>query len=96
MKNSYDVLVGPLLTEKGAAMKEKENKVLFRVARQANKIEIKQAVEEIFKVKVDRVSTINCKGKKKRMGKYEGRRSDWKKAIVTLKEGEKLEVIEGA
>jgi large subunit ribosomal protein L23 len=96
MKNLYDVLVGPLLTEKGAAMKEKENKVLFRVARQANKIEIKQAVEEIFKVKVDRVSTINCKGKKKRMGKYEGRRSDWKKAIVTLKEGEKLEVIEGA
>jgi len=96
MKNLYDVLVGPLLTEKGATMKEKENKVLFRVARQANKIEIKQAVEEIFKVKVDCVSTINCKGKKKRMGKYEGRRSDWKKAIVTLKEGEKLEVIEGA
>ena len=95
MKNLYDVLVGPLLTEKGAAMKEKENKVLFRVARQANKIEIKQAVEEIFKVKVDRVSTINCKGKKKRMGKYEGRRSDWKKAIVTLKEGEKLEIVEG-
>jgi len=95
MKNLYDVLVGPLLTEKGAAMKENENKVLFRVARQANKIEIKQAVEEIFKVKVDRVSTINCKGKKKRMGRYEGRRSDWKKAIVTLKEGEKLEIIEG-
>jgi len=64
MKNSYDVLVGPLLTEKGAAMKEKENKVLFRVARQANKIEIKQAVEEIFKVKVDRVSTINCRVKR--------------------------------
>jgi large subunit ribosomal protein L23 len=96
MKNVYDVLVGPLLTEKGATMKEMENKILFRVARHANKIEIKKAVEEIFKVKVDRVSTINCKGKKKRMGRYEGRRSDWKKAIVTLKEGEKLEVIEGA
>ena len=96
MKNLYDVLVGPLLTEKGAAMKENENKVLFRVSRQANKIEIKKAVEEIFKVKVDFVSTINCKGKKKRMGKYEGRRADWKKAIITLKEGEKLEVIEGA
>lgn len=96
MKNLYDVLVGPLLTEKGAAMKEKENKVLFRVSRNANKIEIKKAVEEIFKVKVDFVSTINCKGKKKRLGKYEGRRSDWKKAIVTLKEGEKLEIIEGA
>jgi large subunit ribosomal protein L23 len=96
MKNLYDVLVGPLLTEKGAGMKEKENKVLFRVSKHANKIEIKKAVEEIFKVKVDFVSTINCKGKKKRMGKYEGRRADWKKAIVTLKEGEKLEVIEGA
>ena len=96
MKNLYDVLVGPLLTEKGADMKEKENKVLFRVSKHANKIEIKKAVEEIFKVKVDFVSTINCKGKKKRMGKYEGRRADWKKAIVTLKEGEKLEVIEGA
>jgi len=96
MKNLYDVLVGPLLTEKGAAMKENENKVLFRVSRQANKIEIKKAVEEIFKVKVDFVSTINCKGKKKRMGKYEGRRADWKKAIITLKEGEKLEIIEGA
>lgn len=96
MKNLYDVLVGPLLTEKGAGMKEKENKVLFRVSKHANKIEIKKAVEEIFKVKVDFVSTINCKGKKKRMGKYEGRRADWKKAIVTLKEGETLEVIEGA
>ena len=96
MKNLYDVLVGPLLTEKGAGMKEKENKVLFRVAKHANKIEIKKAVEEIFKVKVDFVSTINCKGKMKRMGKYEGKRPDWKKAIVTLKEGEKLEVIEGA
>ena len=96
MKNLYDVLVGPLLTEKGAAMKENENKVLFRVSRQANKIEIKKAVDEIFKVKVDFVSTINCKGKKKRMGKYEGRRADWKKAIITLKEGEKLEIVEGA
>ena len=95
MKNLYDVLVGPYLTEKGAALKENENKVLFKVSRHANKIEIKKAVEEIFKVKVDCVATINCKGKKKRMGKYEGRRSDWKKAIVTLKEGEKLDFIEG-
>ena len=95
MKNLYDVLIGPLLTEKGAALKEKDNKILFRVARESNKIEIKKAVEEIFKVKVDRVSTINCKGKKKRQGKYEGKRPDWKKAIVTLKDGEKLEIIEG-
>ncbi|MBI5409727.1 MAG: 50S ribosomal protein L23 [Nitrospirae bacterium] len=95
MKNVYDVLVGPLLTEKGTILKEKENKVLFRVARSANKIEIKKAVEEIFKVKVANVATMNCLGKNKRMGKYEGKRPDWKKAIVTLKQGEKLDFIEG-
>lgn len=95
MKTSYQVLVGPLLTEKGTLLKEQDNKVLFKVAREANKIEIKNAIEEIFKVKVDRVATMNYKGKKKRMGKYEGKRSDWKKAIVTLKKGEKLDFIEG-
>ena len=95
MKTSYEVLLGPLLTEKGTMLKEKENKVMFKVARNANKIEIKKAVEEIFKVKVGRVTTINCKGKKKRLGKHEGRRPDWKKAVVALKEGEKLDFIEG-
>jgi large subunit ribosomal protein L23 len=95
VKNIYDVLISPLLTEKGTAMKEKDNKIVFKVARDANKIEIKKAVEEIFKVKVSRVATMNCKGKLKRLGKYEGRRADWKKAIVTLKEGEKLDFIEG-
>jgi large subunit ribosomal protein L23 len=95
MKNIYEVLISPLLTEKGTAMKEKDNKVIFKVARDANKIEIKRAVEEIFKVKVSRVATMNCRGKLKKLGKYEGRRSDWKKAIVTLKEGEKLDFIEG-
>jgi len=95
MRNIYEVLQGPLLTEKGTLLKEKDNKVLFKVSKNANKIEIKNAVESIFKVKVDRVTTMNSKGKKKRMGKYEGKRSDWKKAIVTLKEGEKLDFIEG-
>ncbi len=84
-----------MLTEKGTALKEADNKVMFRVAKEANKIEIKKAVEEIFKVKVDSVATINCKGKKKRLGRFEGRRPDWKKAIVTLKKGEKLDFIEG-
>jgi len=64
MKRSYDVLLGPLLTEKGAMLKEKQNKALFKVAKGANKIEIKKAVEAIFKVKVDRVSTINCRVKR--------------------------------
>ncbi len=95
MKTVYDVLLGPLLTEKATLLKEKENKILVKTARTANKIEIKKAFEEMFKVKVDAVRTINCYGKKKRLGKYEGRRSDWKKAIVTLKEGEKLDFIEG-
>jgi large subunit ribosomal protein L23 len=95
MKNIYDVLKGPLLTEKGTMLKEKDNKVLFKVAPNANKIEIKKAVEEIFKVKVDRVATMNCRGKWKRLGKHEGKRADWKKAIVTLKKGEKLDFIEG-
>lgn len=95
MKRAYDVLIGPMLTEKGTLLKEKDNKVLFRVATGANKIEIKKAVEEIFKVKVENVATINYKGKRKRMGRYEGRRPDWKKAIVSLKEGEKLDFLEG-
>lgn len=95
MKSIHDVLRGPLLTEKGTLLKEKENKVLFRVAKGANKIEIKNAVEKIFKVKVERVATINCMGKTKRMGRYEGKRPDWKKAVVTLREGEKLDFIEG-
>lgn len=95
MKNTYQVLIGPMLTEKGTMLKETDNKVLFKVARGANKIEIKNAVETIFKVKVDRVSTMNYKGKKKRMGRHEGKRPDWKKAVVKLKEGEKLDFIEG-
>ena len=95
MKNIHDILQGPLLTEKGALLKEKENKLLFRVAKGANKIEIKNAVEQMFKVKVERVATINYMGKTKRMGRYEGKRPDWKKAVVTLREGEKLDFIEG-
>lgn len=95
MKTSYEVLIGPLLTEKGTIPKEGKNFVLFKVRRDTNKIEIKRAVEEIFKVKVDNVRTMNYKGKKKRVGRYEGRRSNWKKAIVTLKKGEKLDFVEG-
>lgn len=96
MKTVYEVIVSPLLTERGTFLKEKDNKVMFKVAKSANKIEIKKAVEEIFKVKVDCVTTVNYKGKKKRLGKFEGKRSDWKKAFVTLKKGEKLDFIEGA
>ena len=95
MKTPYDIIIGPLLTEKGTNLKEMHNQVMFKVAKDANKIEIKKAVEEIFNVKVEKVRTINYTGKKKRLGLREGKRPDWKKAIVTLKEGEKLDFIEG-
>lgn len=95
MKTVYGVLLAPLLTEKGNMLKEADNKVMFRVSPDANKIEIKKAVEELFKVKVERVSTMNCRGKLKRLGRHEGRKPDWKKAIVTLKQGEKLDFLEG-
>ncbi len=95
MKTVYNVLIGPMLTERGALLKEQENKVLFKVEKNANKIDIKRAIEQIFKVKVERVATMNYKGKIKRMGRHSGKRPDWKKAIVTLKEGEKLDFIEG-
>jgi large subunit ribosomal protein L23 len=95
MKSVYQVIKKPLLTEKGAFLKDSENKVLVEVYPDANKLEIKQAVEEIFKVKVEKVSTIRLPGKLKRYGRFEGRRPLRKKAIITLKKGEKLDFIEG-
>jgi len=93
---NIQVLKKPHLTEKTVAQKEFENQVTFLVDKGANKIEIKNAVESLFKVKVLRVNTVNTRGKMKRMGRFTGRRSDWKKAIVTLKEGDKIEYFEGA
>lgn len=94
-KSPYDILIKPLLTEKMTALKESENRVSFVVDKRANKIEIKKAVEEAFKVKVASVNMMNLLGKKKRLGRFAGKRPDWKKAIITLKEGEKLELFEG-
>ncbi|MDA8156845.1 MAG: 50S ribosomal protein L23 [Actinomycetota bacterium] len=91
----YSIIKKPLLTEKGAAMKEAYNKVLVEVNPKANKIEIKKAMEELFKVKVESVATIKSHGKKKRWGKSVGMSSDRKKAVITLKKGEKLDFIEG-
>ncbi|MEW6570820.1 MAG: 50S ribosomal protein L23 [Nitrospirota bacterium] len=95
MRNLYSIIKRPLFTEKGSFLKETENKLLVEVDRNANKTEIKKAVEEIFGVKVDKVSTINTYGKWKRFGRSVGRRPDRKKAIITLKRGEKLDFIEG-
>lgn len=95
MSDVFSVLKRPLLTEKGTDQKESMNKYLFEVDRGANKIQVKNAVEKIFSVKVDDVHTVNVKGKVKRVGRNIGKSSDWKKAIVTLKAGEKIEIIEG-
>jgi large subunit ribosomal protein L23 len=95
MKDFYSIIKKPLFTEKGAALKESDNKILVEVSRDANKIEICKALEEIFSVKVEKVAIINTHGKLKRFGRSFGRRPDRKKAIITLKKGEKLDFIEG-
>ncbi len=87
MKNIYDVLIGPRLTEKANIMQEEDGKVVFKVRPRANKIEIKAAVEKMFNVKVKSVTTANMHGKQKRVGKTIGTTNDWKKAYVTLSEG---------
>ena len=79
-----------LVTEKGTRLREGQNGFLFEVARDANKVQIKKAVESIFNVKVDTVRTLRVHGKPKRMGRYAGHRPDWKKAYVRLKAGEKM------
>ena len=88
MKNIYSVLKGPCLTEKAALLQEEEGKVVFKVHPKANKVEVKRAVEHIFNVKVKDVRTANMHGKQKRVGKSIGFTKDWKKAYVTLSEGE--------
>jgi len=95
MKAYHHLIKGPIITEKTHALKEAGNKVTFRVATKANKIEIRKAVEELFKVKVLGVNTIKLRGKKKRLGRTQGVRPDWKKAIVTLAPGEKIPGLEG-
>ena len=83
-----------LVTEKGTRLREGQNGYLFEVARDANKIQIKHAVEAIFNVKVATVRTLRVHGKPKRMGRYEGHRPDWKKAVVTLQKGGSIELFE--
>ena len=90
MNRRENVLRLPHITEKSTAIKETQRTIAFKVLRDANKIEIKDAVEKIFKVKVQSVRTATFHGKKRRQGKYQGRRPDWKKAYVTLKQGEKM------
>jgi large subunit ribosomal protein L23 len=92
-----DVIRRPLVTEKTTQLREDGKTVVFEVAREANKIDVKRAVEKLLGAKVDGVRTANTQGKLKRQGRFVGRRSDWKKAYVTLKAGQKLpDFLEGA
>nr|HID59249.1 50S ribosomal protein L23 [Desulfobacterales bacterium] len=94
--NTYDIIRRPLITEKSTTQKEEQNQVSFEVDRRANKVEIKKAIEKIFNVRVKKVRTMQMKGKVKRFGRKIGKRRDWKKAIVTLEPGERIEFFEGA
>ena len=95
MKAYHYLIKGPIITEKTHSLREANNKLTLKVDVKANKIEIRQAIEALFKVKVLAVNTIQMTGKKKRLGRNEGKRSDWKKAIVTLAPGEKISGYEG-
>ena len=94
MRDPRTIVRKALITEKGTALREKRNQYHFEVARDANKIEIRRAIETIFSVKVDNVRTMQLRGKVKRQGRYVGKRSDWKKAIVTLLPEQKIELFE--
>jgi large subunit ribosomal protein L23 len=91
-----DVIQGPLITEKGTLVNELGNQVVFRVHPRANKVEIRHAVETLFKVRVEKVRTSRLLGKLRRVGRHVGRRPDWKKAYVTLAEGSRIDFFEGA
>lgn len=96
MKTVHDVIIKPLiLTEKGETLKEEQNKLFFEVAMKSNKIEIKQAIEKLFNVNVLDVNTLVVRGKPGRIGRRVAKRPNWKKAIVTLGEGDTIEFFEG-
>ncbi len=94
MLHNRSVLRRPLLTEKVASLQDKNNQYAFRVDTAANKIEIKRAVEQKYSVTVMQVNTMGVRGKTKRLGRFVGKRADWKKAIVTLKAGDSIELAQ--
>ncbi|MFW5789967.1 MAG: 50S ribosomal protein L23 [Halanaerobiaceae bacterium] len=95
MDNARDIIISPLISEKTMKLMEENNAYTFKVAKKANKIQIRQAIEEIFNVRVVKVNTMNMKGKRKRLGFTEGKRPDWKKAIIRLDDGDSIEIFEG-
>lgn len=90
MKDPYTIILRPIITEKSTWLKEVNREICFEVAPHANKIEIKEATEQLFKVKVENVRTVKKTGKRRRVGRNEGKTKDWKKAYVKLKKGEKM------
>ena len=96
MRAVHGIIINPLVTEKSTIQREGQNQYSFKVDKRANKIEIKEAVERLFKVTVEEVRTVTMRGKVKRLGRRFGKRPDWKKAIVTLKEGDRIDFFEGA
>ena len=94
IREPRDIVRRARITEKGTRIREGQNGYLFEVARDANKIQIKKAIEAIFSVKVSTIRTLRVHGKPKRVGRYAGHRPDWKKAIVTLKKGQTIELFE--
>jgi large subunit ribosomal protein L23 len=95
MTLQYDIIIRPVVTEKTNIQKEAANQVTFEVDRKANRIEVRRAIERIFNVRVTNVRTMQIRGKFKRRGRVLGKRRDWKKAIVTLRPGERIEFFEG-
>jgi large subunit ribosomal protein L23 len=93
--NTYDIIRKPLNTEKTNVQQELYNMVSFEVSKTANRIQIKDSIEEIFKVKVESVRTMRVKGKRTQRGRITGKKKDWKKAIVKLMPGEKIDFFEG-
>ncbi len=91
----YALVARPIITEKATRLKDEVNQYVFRVPRSANKLEIRRAIEVLFKVKVLHVRTLNIQGKAKRLGRFEGRSAAWKKAVATLAPGQTIEIAEG-
>jgi large subunit ribosomal protein L23 len=96
MKDVHAVIKAPLITEKANILKDDLGKVAFVVAKDASKYDVKEAVERLFKVKVRKVNISNVRGKPRRLGRNVGRRPDWKKAVVTLRAGDRIDFFEGA
>lgn len=94
MSSPREIIKSPLVSEKSTNLRAEQNKYVFEVDRKANKVQIKRAVEELFKVQVEEVTTMMMHGRPKKLGRFEGRRANWKKALVKLKKGETIELFE--